>query len=64
MAPRSHRPLGDGFNLPELLDEVAHHYLTRAMTATHGNKTQAAALVGLASYQTLTNWLARYKVPY
>lgn len=34
------------------------------MTATHGNKTQAAALVGLASYQTLTNWLARYKVPY
>ncbi len=59
-----HRPLGDGFNLPELLDEVAHHYLTRAMTDTHGNKTKAAALVGLSSYQTLTNWLARYKVPY
>ncbi|MBI1945017.1 MAG: sigma-54-dependent Fis family transcriptional regulator [Deltaproteobacteria bacterium] len=56
------RPLGEGFNLAELLGDVARHYLSRAMEEAHGNKTQAAALVGAASYQTLTNWLEKYKV--
>jgi len=56
------RPLGGGLNLAELLREVAHHYLTRAMDEAGGNKTKAADLVGLPSYQTLTNWLAKYKV--
>lgn len=27
---------------------------------TDGNKTQAAALLGLPSYQTLTNWLKKH----
>jgi DNA-binding protein Fis len=45
-----------------VLREVAQHYLGRAMDEAHGNKTKAAELVGLASYQTLTNWLARYDV--
>jgi DNA-binding NtrC family response regulator len=58
-----HRPLGDGLILPELLEQVARHYLKRAMEDTDGNKTEAAKLVGLPSYQTLTNWLDRYKVP-
>ncbi|MFT3695703.1 MAG: sigma-54 dependent transcriptional regulator [Kofleriaceae bacterium] len=58
-----HRPLGDGLNLPELLDHVAYHYLKRAMDESKGNKTEAAELVGLPSYQTLTNWLNKYKVP-
>ncbi|HEX8177775.1 MAG TPA: sigma-54 dependent transcriptional regulator [Pyrinomonadaceae bacterium] len=56
------RPLGNGFNLPELLTHVAQHYLLRAMAEGKGNKTEAAHLVGLPSYQTLTNWLDRYKV--
>ena len=56
------RPLGGGFNLSNLLDEVARHYLGRAMDEATGNKTKAAELVGLPSYQTLSNWLARYKV--
>lgn len=56
------RPLGGGLNLPELLKEVARHYLGRAMDEAHGNKTKAAELVGLPSYQTLTNWLTRYEV--
>jgi DNA-binding NtrC family response regulator len=56
------RPLGEGLKLPELLDEVARHYLSRAMAEAAGNKTKAAALVGLPSYQTLSNWLTRYKV--
>lgn len=56
------RPLGSGFNLSELLKEVACHYLGRAMDEAHGNKTKAAELVGLPSYQTLTNWLVKYEV--
>lgn len=56
------RPLGEGFDLPGLLEEVARHYLSRAMDEAHGNKTQAAQLVGLPSYQTLSNWLTKYKV--
>ncbi|MGE3844108.1 MAG: sigma-54 interaction domain-containing protein [Vicinamibacterales bacterium] len=58
----SNRPLGDGFNLQDLLKEVARSYLQRAMEEAHGNKTKAAELVGLPSYQTLTNWLAKYEV--
>jgi transcriptional regulator with PAS, ATPase and Fis domain len=56
------RPLGAGFDLKRLLDDVAVHYLTRAMEESKGNKTEAARLVGLPSYQTLTNWLERYGV--
>ncbi len=56
------RRLGNGFNLPEVLGEVARHYLERALTEAHGNRSEAAGLVGLPSYQTLTNWLKRYGV--
>jgi len=56
------RPLGNGFNLNELLNDVARDYLRRAMQESHGNKTKAAQLVGLPSYQTLTNWLTKYGV--
>lgn len=54
------RPLGNGFNLQRALDEVAQHYLRRALEQAHGNKSEAAKLVGLPSYQTLTNWLKKY----
>ena len=53
------RPLGDGFSLPDLMTSVVRHYLTRALDETQGNKTEAARLVGLSSYQTLTNWMSK-----
>ena len=56
------RPLGTGLDLPGLMAEVARHYLERALAEAHGNKTAAAQLVGLPSYQTLTNWLERHGV--
>ncbi len=56
------RPLGDGLKLTELIEELARHYLVRAMDEAKNNKTKAAALVGLGSYQTLSNWLEKYKV--
>ena len=56
------RPLGEGLKLADLLAEVARHYLGRAMEEAQGNKTRAAELVGLPSYQTLTNWLGKYGI--
>jgi transcriptional regulator with PAS, ATPase and Fis domain len=56
------RPLNDPISLPDLLSTVSRHYLQRAMTQTHGNKTEAARLLGLGSYQTLSNWLQKYEV--
>ena len=56
------RTLGNGFSLPGLLADVARHYLSQAMEEAGGNKTRAARLLGLSSYQTLTNWLSKYGV--
>jgi DNA-binding NtrC family response regulator len=56
------RPLGGGFKLQDVLNDVARHYLARAIDEARGSKTKAAELVGLNSYQTLTNWLDRYEV--
>ncbi|WP_186258575.1 sigma-54 interaction domain-containing protein [Burkholderia gladioli] len=56
------RPLNQGISLPDLIGGVARHYLERAMAETHGNKSEAARLLGLGSYQTLTNWLQKYGI--
>lgn len=57
------RSIEQGVDLPSLLREVAQHYLRRALERAAGNKSRAAELVGLPSYQTLTNWLRKYGVP-
>lgn len=54
--------LAQGIDLQSTISDVATHYLRRAMQAAHGNKSKAAELVGLPSYQTLTNWLRKYDV--
>ena len=56
------RSLGNGFDLPGLLAEVARHYLSRALDETGGNKSAACKLVGLPNYQTFTNWMKKYRV--
>lgn len=56
------RPLDQSISLPEIIGDVARHYLERAMAQTHGNKSEAARLLGLGSYQTLSNWLQKYGV--
>lgn len=55
------RPLQPAISLPSLMSDVARHYLRRAMAETHNNKSEAARLLGLGSYQTLTNWLEKYR---
>ncbi len=54
------RPLANGLHLQDIMADVARHYLGRAMEESGGNKTEAARLLGLPSYQTLTNWLKKY----
>ncbi len=54
------RPMGNGFSLKGLLDMVTVHYLKRAMSEVGGVKAKAASLLGFDTYQTLTNWLAKY----
>lgn len=56
------RPLGKSCALPSIIEEVARHYLVRALETTLGNKTEAAKLVGLSSYQTLSNWMIKYNI--
>lgn len=56
------RPMEDNFDLQELLGVVARHYLGRALDDARGNKTQAAKILGLSNYQTLSNWLKKYDV--
>lgn len=56
------RPLDQAISLPDIIGDVARHYLERAMAQTHGNKSEAARLLGIGSYQTLSNWLQKYGV--
>jgi transcriptional regulator with PAS, ATPase and Fis domain len=56
------RPIAEGVELEEVLAMVARHYIERALAHSHNNKTQAATLLGLGSYQTLTNWMKRYGI--
>lgn len=55
-------PRSADFDIREVLAEVARQHVARAMADAGGNKTQAAKLLGLGSYQTLTGWLKRYGV--
>ncbi len=56
------QPLDQGIDLPEIMTTVATHYLERALEKNNGNKTRTAKILGLPSYQTLTNWLKKYGV--
>ncbi len=55
-------PLGDGFDIDEHVKAVHRHFLRRAMTEAGGNKAQAARLLGMKHYQTLSAQLERLGV--
>ena len=56
------RPLDQLISLPDIISNVARHYLERAMAQTNGNKSEASRILGIGSYQTLSNWLQKYGV--
>ena len=59
--PKGHnQPVIEGVDLPEIMKTVAVHYLEKGLSETRGNKTETAKMLGLPSYQTLTNWLKKY----
>ena len=58
------RDLSEGIDLEKLTDDVKKHYLQRAMKHTRGNKLDAAKILGIRNYQTLTNWLGKYKIKF
>jgi len=54
------QPLEQGIDLQGLMSKVARHYLDRALDSSGGNRTRAAEILGLGSYQTLNNWIKKY----
>ena len=56
------RPLTQGFDLEELLDEVKSHYIGMALAKCGGKKTAAARLLGFSNHQTLGNWMKRLRI--
>lgn len=53
------RELGSGFSLDELIDEVQHTYIKRALDECGGNRSQAARLIGYKSHQRLAKQIHR-----
>jgi len=49
-------------NLKDELAALARKRITAALVECDGNKTKAATFLGLASYQTVNNWIKRYDV--
>lgn len=56
------QPLGPHLNINKIIDDVAKHYLNRALQESGGNKTMASKLIGLPNHQTFTNWMKKHKV--
>lgn len=48
--------------IEEVMAKAARSHIKQALEATNGNKTRAAELLGMKSYQTLTNWMKKYGV--
>ena len=48
--------------LQEEISALARKRITAALLLCAGNKTKAAALLGLPSYQTLSNWMKQHNV--
>jgi transcriptional regulator with GAF, ATPase, and Fis domain len=52
--------LGDGVDLQKIMAETARKHLQEALRVSNGNKSEAARMLGLPSYQTFSNWVDRY----
>jgi DNA-binding NtrC family response regulator len=58
------RNRGNGFphaypGIKQEIRDLIHQRIKMALLLCNGNKTAAAELLGLPSYQTLTNWMAK-----
>ena len=55
---------GDGFKIQNVIESTVQHFIQKALKESGGSKTKAANLLGLPNYQTLSNWMIKYKVKY
>jgi len=55
------REINENFNLKDVIEEVAVHYIERAIMQ-EGNIRCASKVLGLGSYQNTLNWATRYGV--
>ena len=54
--------VSQGIDIQEIISRIAAHYVRGALAVTGQNKTRAAALLGLKSQQTLSNWIEKYGI--
>jgi transcriptional regulator with PAS, ATPase and Fis domain len=57
-----YKKLSPKFSIKSEIAVLAKTYIETALEETNGNKTKAAKLLGLPSYQTLNNWMQKYGV--
>jgi DNA-binding protein Fis len=56
-------PAQDGiYDLPLEISKLISRRIIHAMETCRGNKTDAAKMLGISNYQTLTNWINKYGV--
>ena len=53
-------PMGENFNLNDVIGEVAMHYIMESLEICNGKKSKAAKMLGFSNYQTLSNWMKKY----
>lgn len=54
--------VAQGVDIQGLIGELVRHYLTQALAIAGRNKARTAALLGLKSQQTLSNWMDKYDI--
>ena len=52
------------YDIREEISDLVHQRIKMALLLCNGNKTAAADMLGLPSYQTLTNWMIKHGVEY
>lgn len=56
------KDVSQGIDIQNIISDLVKHYIPKALAQANGNKSKAAALLGLKNYQTLTNWMDKYDV--
>ncbi|MEQ8407027.1 MAG: sigma-54 dependent transcriptional regulator [Gammaproteobacteria bacterium] len=54
--------VSQGIDLNGLVEKVERHYIRQALAESNNKKAKAAELLGLGSYQTLSNRMQKYKI--
>jgi DNA-binding NtrC family response regulator len=56
--------ISQGVDINEIISKITKQYIVKALDLCHGNKTKAAKMLGLKNYQTLNNWIEKYKIDF